>query len=55
VSLENEDLEELTGEIRRIIASNKAFLERMNDEEYQCDQEEDEDSADDDLEEYEEL
>jgi hypothetical protein len=54
VSLETDDLEELTGEIQRLIASNKAFLDRMNDEEYQCDEEGESDAADE-LEDYEEL
>ena len=43
-----DDLEELTGEIRRLIESNRAFLERVGDEEYDDleETEEAEDSAD---------
>jgi len=40
VTLENDDLEELTSEVRRLIESNRVFLERVNDEDY-----EDEDEA----------
>jgi hypothetical protein len=35
VTLANDDLEELTKEIRRLIESNKQFLERVGDEEYE--------------------
>jgi cell pole-organizing protein PopZ len=45
VTLEHDDLDELAGEIRRLIESNKVFLERVNDEDY-----EDEDEADSDQE-----
>jgi hypothetical protein len=38
MTLENDDLEELTNEIRRLIESNKDFLERVNDEEYEEDE-----------------
>jgi hypothetical protein len=44
VSSENDDLEELTNEIRRLIDSNKLFLERVGDEEYE-DESEDGDQA----------
>lgn len=40
MTLEHDDLEELTNEIRRLIESNKQFLERVNDEEY-ADEDED--------------
>jgi len=40
VTLESDDLEELTSEVRRLIESNRVFLERVNDEDY-----EDEDEA----------
>jgi hypothetical protein len=33
--LEGDEVEELTKEIRRIIESNRVFLERVNDEEYE--------------------
>lgn len=45
MTLEHDDLDELAGEIRRLIESNKVFLERVNDEDY-----EDEDEADSDQE-----
>lgn len=45
MTLEHDDLDELAGEIRRLIESNKVFLERVNDEDY-----EDEDEADSDAE-----
>jgi hypothetical protein len=47
--LENDELEELTNDIRRLIESNKAFLERVNDEDYDEDFEEDEEDEEDDL------
>jgi hypothetical protein len=58
VSVEDDDLEELASEIRRLIASNKAFLDRVNDEE--CEVDGDDDEADDPeseegAEDYEEL
>ena len=34
MSLESDELEELTGEIRRLIESNRAFLERVSDDAY---------------------
>ena len=58
MSLEDEELEELTREIRRQIESNKAFLQRVSDDDFQ-DEEEGEDpssaSEEGELEEYEEL
>ena len=46
MTLESDDLEELTNEIRRLIESNKVFLERVSDEEYEDEDEESEaDSA----------
>ena len=56
MTLESDDLEELTNEVRRLIESNRVFLERVNDEDY-----EDEDEAGSDPEptaapdDYEEL
>lgn len=35
MSLEDDELEALTDEIRRLIESNKQFLARVNDEEYE--------------------
>lgn len=58
MSVENDDLEELAGEIRRLIASNKAFLDRVNDEECDVDDdegEEDGSEAEEGSEDYEEL
>jgi uncharacterized protein YwgA len=34
VTLESDELEELTGEIRKLIESNRIFLERVSDEAY---------------------
>ena len=45
--MEHEDLDELAGEIRRLIESNKEFLQRVNDDDY----EDEEDAADAPLEE----
>jgi hypothetical protein len=39
VTLESDDLEELTSEIRRLIDSNRLFLERVGDEEYDDEEE----------------
>ena len=55
MSIENDDLEELTSEIRRLIASNKDFLERVNDEEYDADEEEEGPVSEEGEEDYEEL
>lgn len=57
--MENDDLEELTNEIRRLIASNKAFLDRVNDEdedyEGEVEGEESDPGADEELDDFEEL
>lgn len=57
--MENDDLEELTNEIRRLIASNKAFLDRVNDEdedyEGEGEGEESDPGADEELDDFEEL
>lgn len=46
MTLEGDDLEELTKEIRRLIESNRVFLERVSDEEYEDESgEEDSDSS----------
>jgi uncharacterized protein YwgA len=37
---EGDDVEELAREIRRIIESNRVFLERVNDEDYEDEDEE---------------
>jgi hypothetical protein len=59
VSVEDDDLEELASEIRRLIASNKAFLDRVNDEECEVDGDDDDEADDPESEEgaedYEEL
>ena len=39
LELEADEVEELTREIRRLIESNRLFLERVNDEEYEDDAE----------------
>ena len=58
MTLENDDLEELTAEIRKLIESNKAFLERVSDEAYE-DPEDEGESADSEAgsepDDYEEL
>lgn len=54
--MEHEDLDELAGEIRRLIESNKEFLKRVVDEDYDDEEELDEDSeTPEDPEEFEEL
>ena len=57
MTLENDDLEELTNEIRRLIASNKAFLDRVNDEEeeYEGEGEESDTGTDEEIDDFEEL
>ena len=58
MTLEHDELEELTSEIRRVIESNKAFLERVNDEEYEDEDEGEEaesGAAEPDPEDFEEL
>jgi len=54
---EADDVEELAKEIRRLIESNRAFLERVNDEEYEDEDAEsgDESVPDPGAEDYEEL
>lgn len=42
MSAELDDLDELTSEIRRLIDSNRLFLERVGDEEYEDESEGDE-------------
>ena len=56
--LEGDEVEELTKEIRRLIESNKQFLERVNDEEFEDDDETDSEAGPDpeaEAEDYEEL
>jgi hypothetical protein len=57
--VEDDDLEELASEIRRLIASNKAFLDRVNDEECEVDGDDDDEADDPEsaegAEDYEEL
>ena len=57
MTLEGDDLEELTNEIRRLIESNKLFLERVSDEEYDDEDEDEDDKAgpEPESEDYEEL
>ena len=57
MTLEGDDLEELAKEIRRLIESNRLFLERVTDEEYEDEDEEAEAEAeaDPDSEEYEDY
>jgi hypothetical protein len=56
---EGDEVEELAKEIRRLIESNRQFLERVNDEEYEDDEDPDSESATEDADpeadEYEEL
>ncbi|MBJ6802402.1 hypothetical protein [Geomonas propionica] len=54
--MEHEDLDELAGEIRKLIESNKEFLKRVVDEDYDDDEEADgEEETPEDPEDYEEL
>ena len=58
MTLESDDLEELTAEIRKLIETNKAFLERVNDEAYEDPEEEGEPTdpeAGSESDDYEEL
>lgn len=55
MTLEHDDLEELTNEIRRLIESNKQFLERVNDEEYADEDDEEESGPEPGPEDFEEL
>ncbi|MBJ6752144.1 hypothetical protein [Geomonas anaerohicana] len=54
--MEHEDLDELAGEIRRLIESNKEFLKRVVEEDYDDEDEADgEEETPEDPEEFEEL
>lgn len=53
MTLENDDLEELANEIRRLIESNREFLERAGDEDYE--DEEGDSAPEQGAEEFEEL
>ena len=55
MTLGNDDLEELTNEIRRLIESNKQFLERVGDEEYEDGEEEADSGPEPGPDDYEEL
>ena len=58
MTLEGDDLEELSKEIRRLIESNRAFLDRVSDEEYEDLEEEGEQAdpqAEPEPDDYEEL
>ena len=55
MTLESDDLEELTSEIRRLIESNRAFLERVGDEEYEDEDEEADPEPEPGPDDYEEL
>lgn len=55
MTMEAEDLEELTGEIRRLIESNQKFLEGLDDDENEADDEVEESDVDSDPEDFEEL
>ena len=45
MTLEDDDLEGLAAEIRRLIESNRQFLERVDDEDFAEDEESEEDPA----------
>ncbi|WP_224983446.1 hypothetical protein [Geomonas agri] len=54
--MEHEDLDELAGEIRRLIESNKEFLKRVVEEDYDDEDEADgEEETPEDPEDFEEL
>jgi len=55
--VEGDEVEELAKEIRKLIESNKQFLERVYDEEYDDDDDEAEEAPaeDEDSEDFEEL
>jgi len=55
MTLESDDLQELTNEIRRIIESNKVFLERVGDEEYEDEDEESDSGPEPAPDDFEEL
>ena len=52
---EGDEVQELAKEIRRLIESNKLFLQRMNDEEYEDDDEDPGPEPEADSGDYEEL
>jgi hypothetical protein len=52
---EADEVEELTREIRRLIESNRLFLDRVNDEEYDDEDEDPGVASEAESEEYEEL
>ena len=52
---EGDDVEELAKEIRRLIESNRVFLERVNDEDYEDDEGDPGAEPEPGAEEYEEL
>jgi len=55
VEPEGDEIEELAKEIRRLIESNRQFLERVNDEDYDDEEESPEPEAEPEVEDYEEL
>lgn len=55
MTVEIDDLDELTGEIRRLIESNKAFLERVCDEDYDDEDEAETEDEPESAEDFEEL
>lgn len=55
MTLENDDLEELANEIRRLIESNREFLERAGDEDYEDEDGEGDSAPEQGAEEFEEL
>jgi hypothetical protein len=55
VSIEDDDLEALADEVRRLIESNKQFLARVNDEEYEDEEDEEAGEGEPDSEDFEEL
>lgn len=55
MSIEHDDLEALADEIRRLIESNKQFLARVNDEEYEDEEDEPSREGEPDSEDFEEL
>ena len=55
MTVEHDDLEELTNEIRRLIESNKTFLERVNDEEFEDEDETAEPGSEPEPDDFEEL
>ena len=57
MTAENDELEELAKEVRRLIKSNEDFLKHVNDEEYDADDEGEEtaDGSAEEMEDFEEL